>query len=45
MPDLRNDRAHLAAEADALRHTLAEHRLQAAASSAEATVHFKLLSS
>jgi hypothetical protein len=38
VPDLRNDRARLAAEVDALRHTLAEHRLQAAASSAELTV-------
>lgn len=38
MPDLRNDRARLAAEADTLRHSLAEHRMQAAASSSELTV-------
>jgi hypothetical protein len=45
VPDLRNDRARLAAEADALRHTLAEHRMQAAASSSELTVHVQWSSS
>jgi hypothetical protein len=39
--DLRNDRTRLAAEAEALRHTLAQHKMQAAASSAELSVRLQ----